>query len=145
MRPYSRLTQEQRYQIAALMQTQQTQTAIAQVLGVHKATITREVRRGTTASGAIALSKRTAGPSSGGKPPANLELAPPLGARSTPNSERIGVPNKLVAGSNGRIPTPSAMNGFISISSPTKELLSNLVSERLITRRRGQSLFPRFH
>lgn len=45
MRSYSRLTQEQRYQIAALMQTQQTQAAIAQVLGVHKATISREVRR----------------------------------------------------------------------------------------------------
>ena len=45
MRSYTQLTQEQRYQISALLQTEQTQSAIAEVLGVHKATISREVRR----------------------------------------------------------------------------------------------------
>jgi IS30 family transposase len=45
MRPYTQLTQAERYQIYALMQTQQTQKAIAQVLNVHKSTGFREVRR----------------------------------------------------------------------------------------------------
>lgn len=45
MRSYTQLTQEQRYQIYAFMQTQQTQAAMAALLGVHKATISREVRR----------------------------------------------------------------------------------------------------
>jgi len=45
MRSYTQLTQEQRYQIYAFMQTQQTQSAMAALLGVHKSTISREVRR----------------------------------------------------------------------------------------------------
>ena len=45
MRSYTQLTQEQRYQISALLQTQQTQSTIAQILEVHPATISREVRR----------------------------------------------------------------------------------------------------
>jgi len=45
MRGYTQLTREQRYQIHALLQTGQLQTQIATVLGVHKATISREIRR----------------------------------------------------------------------------------------------------
>lgn len=45
MRPYTQLTREARYQIYALLHTQQTHTAIATVLGVHKSTISRELRR----------------------------------------------------------------------------------------------------
>jgi IS30 family transposase len=42
---YTQLTQEQRYQISALLKTEHSQTEIAIVLGVHKSTISREVRR----------------------------------------------------------------------------------------------------
>jgi len=42
---YTQLTQEQRYQISALMKTEHSQIEIAVVLGVHKSTISREVRR----------------------------------------------------------------------------------------------------
>ena len=42
---YSQLTQEQRYQIYALKKTGHSQTEIAQFLGVHKSTISRELRR----------------------------------------------------------------------------------------------------
>jgi len=42
---YTQLTQEQRYQIYALLKTEQSQTKIATVIGVHKSTISREVRR----------------------------------------------------------------------------------------------------
>jgi IS30 family transposase len=45
MTRYQQLTQEQRYQIYALQKAHFNQTEIASELGVHKATISREVRR----------------------------------------------------------------------------------------------------
>ena len=42
---YKQLTREQRYQIYALMKAGLLQTEIAQVIGVHKSTISRERRR----------------------------------------------------------------------------------------------------
>jgi len=45
MSGYTQLTREQRYQIQALMKTGQNQTQMATVLDVHKATISRELRR----------------------------------------------------------------------------------------------------
>lgn len=45
MSRHTQLTQEQRYQIAALLKAGHTQTEIADVLGVHKSTISRELRR----------------------------------------------------------------------------------------------------
>jgi IS30 family transposase len=45
MSHYTQLTQEQRYQIQALMKAGLNQTEIAMIVGVHKATISRELRR----------------------------------------------------------------------------------------------------
>ena len=45
MSTYKQLTQEQRYQIYALKKAGHQQTEIANVLGVHKSTISRELRR----------------------------------------------------------------------------------------------------
>ena len=45
MMPYTQLTQEQRYQIQALMKAGKNQTEIADIIGVHKSTISRELRR----------------------------------------------------------------------------------------------------
>lgn len=45
MRHYTQLTQDQRYQIYILMKAGFTQTEIADLLGVHKSTISRELRR----------------------------------------------------------------------------------------------------
>ena len=42
---YTQLTQVQRYQIYALMKMEHTQTEIAACIGVHKTTISRELRR----------------------------------------------------------------------------------------------------
>ena len=42
---YTQLTHEERYQIKALLDMECTQTEIADQLGVHKSTISREVRR----------------------------------------------------------------------------------------------------
>lgn len=45
MKRYSQLTQEQRYQIWALMKAGFNQTHVAEAIGVHKSTVSREVRR----------------------------------------------------------------------------------------------------
>lgn len=45
MSGYTQLSREQRYQIYALLKTAHKQTQIASLLGVHKATISRELRR----------------------------------------------------------------------------------------------------
>lgn len=45
MRIYTQLTQEQRYQIFALLKMDHNRTEIACVLGVHKSTISRELSR----------------------------------------------------------------------------------------------------
>ncbi len=46
MTSYQQLTQEQRYQIYALQKAHFNQTQMASELGVHKATVSRELRRG---------------------------------------------------------------------------------------------------
>jgi len=45
MRTYRQLTQEQRYQIYALKKTKHTLVEIADVIGVHKSSISRELKR----------------------------------------------------------------------------------------------------
>jgi len=45
MKSYTQLTQEQRYQISALLKGNHTQSEIARILEVHKSTISRELRR----------------------------------------------------------------------------------------------------
>jgi IS30 family transposase len=42
---YNQLTQEKRYQIYALLRIEQSKTKIAEVIGVHRSTISREIRR----------------------------------------------------------------------------------------------------
>ena len=45
MKPYTHLALHQRYQIVALLKLKATQTRMAEILGVHKSTISREIRR----------------------------------------------------------------------------------------------------
>lgn len=45
MKSYTQLTQEQRYQIQILMKADHTQSKVAELLGVDKSTISRELRR----------------------------------------------------------------------------------------------------
>ena len=42
---YKHLTQEQRYQIYALLKTAHSQSKMAEVIGVHRSTINRELKR----------------------------------------------------------------------------------------------------
>lgn len=42
---YTQLTQEQRYQISALLKTAQSQTKVAEVIRVHRSTVCREIKR----------------------------------------------------------------------------------------------------
>jgi len=66
MRTYTQLTREERYQIYALKQADHQQGEIAQILGRHKATISRELRRNRGLRGyrpkqahRVALARRT--------------------------------------------------------------------------------------
>ena len=45
MKHYSQLTLEKRYGIYSLLKTGQTQSKIAEVIGVHKSTVSRELKR----------------------------------------------------------------------------------------------------
>jgi len=45
MRVYTQLAQEQRYQIYALLKAEHSQSEIAAIVGVHKSTVSREIRR----------------------------------------------------------------------------------------------------
>ena len=45
MRTYTQLTREQRYQLSALLKMGHSQTEIAEVIGMHKSTISRELGR----------------------------------------------------------------------------------------------------
>lgn len=65
MKPYTQLTYEQRYQIFILMKAGHTQTKVSEIMGVHKSTVSREVRRNKGLRGyrpkqahALALSRR---------------------------------------------------------------------------------------
>lgn len=45
MQHYTQLTSEQRYQIYALLKKEHSQSEISQIVGVHKSTIRRELKR----------------------------------------------------------------------------------------------------
>lgn len=51
MAVYTQLTIEQRYQMYALLKAEHTLTLIAEVLGKHKSTISRELARNTRGRG----------------------------------------------------------------------------------------------
>lgn len=51
METYTQLTSEQRYQIYALLKEEHSQSEIARVIGVHKSTISRELKRNTGGRG----------------------------------------------------------------------------------------------
>lgn len=54
MKKYSQLTPEQRYQISALLETKTDKTQIATIVGVHRSTIYRELKRNTPSRGRTA-------------------------------------------------------------------------------------------
>lgn len=47
MKHYTHLTQEQRYQISALLQAKKGVSEIARIIGCHKSSVSREIRRNT--------------------------------------------------------------------------------------------------
>ena len=51
MQHYTQLTSEQRYQIYALSKKEHSQSEISQIVGVHKSTISRELKRTTGGRG----------------------------------------------------------------------------------------------
>ena len=67
---HTQLTSEQRYQIRALMQTNQPPTKIAKIIGVDRSTIYRELKRSVV----IGLNKRMRKPWLGDKERVKSEL-----------------------------------------------------------------------
>ena len=59
MKRYTHLTSAQRYQISNGLKQGYSQTAIATIIGVHKSTISRELRRNEASRGRV--KRRTAG------------------------------------------------------------------------------------
>ena len=51
MEIYPQLTNEQRYQLSALLKKSHTQTGIASIVGIHEFTISRKIRRNTGGRG----------------------------------------------------------------------------------------------
>ncbi|WP_350643823.1 helix-turn-helix domain-containing protein, partial [Psychrobacter sp. HY3-MNA-CIBAN-0198] len=45
MKHYTHLTQEQRYQISALLQAKKSLSEIARIIDCHKSTVSREIKR----------------------------------------------------------------------------------------------------
>ena len=54
MKHYKQLTLSQRYQISALLEVETTITKIAKIIGVHKSTVSRELKRNTPIRGRTA-------------------------------------------------------------------------------------------
>lgn len=54
MKKYNQITLEQRYQISALLKVQTNKTQIALIIGVHRSTVYRELKRNTPARGRTA-------------------------------------------------------------------------------------------
>ena len=81
MSPYTQLTQGQRYQIRALLTARFPQTEIADIIGVHKSTISRDIKRNSGCKGyrprqahGKALERRYAIPKRIKMTPAMIEL-----------------------------------------------------------------------
>ena len=51
MRKYSRITREQRYTIQLLLSTGKSQAAIAEMIGIHKSSVSRELKRNSDQRG----------------------------------------------------------------------------------------------
>nr|VFK62203.1 MAG: Helix-turn-helix domain-containing protein [Candidatus Kentron sp. TC] len=68
MSRYTQLTQEQRYQTYALKKVGHTQAEIARTVGVHKSTISRELRRNSGRKGYRPKSKPKSWPVIASKP-----------------------------------------------------------------------------
>ena len=97
MSNYTQLTREQRYQIYALMKARVCQTEIATVVGVHKSTISREIRRNRGLRGyrpkqaqRLAETRR--------EEATQPRISSDTGLWSSDSSVRIGAPSKSADG-----------------------------------------------
>ena len=118
MRDYTQLTQEERYQIEALLKMGHHQSEIAVVLKRDKSTISREVRRNRGLRGYrpkqaqhLALARREA--------KAKPRIAPELGNGLRVCCARSGVRSRSAAGCRSSRDCMSVTNGSTSMSMRT--------------------------
>ena len=93
---YTQLTQDQRYQIYALKQVEQTNKRIAEILGVHASTVSRELKRNRGKKGY--RPKQADKKAQGRKHGAKRELGARPGSMWSKRSKKNGVQSKYLGG-----------------------------------------------
>ena len=137
--PYTQLTQVQRYQIYALMKAGLNQTQIANMVGVHKSTISPELRRYYV--------QRDYRPKQAHQ---RCVLRRLFKARTRIEQatwhliEHLlrGAPNKSVTGSISRLIFRSVMNGFTSMFWLTNRLVEVSTSICVVKNSVGNAMAP---
>ena len=136
MRTYTQLTQEQRYQIYALKKMGHKPSQIASCLGVHKSTLSRELRRnsGLRSYRPDPVPHRHKRTGSGSKPIKNDWSDPLKRSADAPllkpglwwkkNCAWIGALNRFQDGAKGTLMRKSAPNGSTITSMPTKAVVA---------------------
>ena len=110
---YKQLTQEQRYQIQALLKANHNQTQIAMILQCHKSTISREIRRNTGLRGyRPAQVQRLADKRRQSKYRSHISNDT-LACREI--VDWTGVQSKSICGSKHSVASVSVTNGFTNI------------------------------
>ena len=132
MRTYTQLTQEQRYQIYALKKMGHKPSQIASCLGVHKSTLSRELRRNSGLRSYRPTQSRTYWVGKQAhkkhwsdtlKRSADASLLKP-GLWRKKNCAWIGALNRFQDGSKGTLMRKSAPNGSTITSMPTKAVVA---------------------
>ena len=118
MRDYTQLTQEERYQIEALLKMGHHQSEVAVVLKRHKSTISREVQRNRGLRGYRPKQGNT-WPWPAARPRPSQGLPPELGNGLRVCCARSGVRSRSVAGCRWSRDCMSVTNGSTSMSMRT--------------------------
>ena len=121
MKRYTHLTRDQRYQIANGLRQGYSQQIIADIVGVNKSTISREIRRNGASRGVfggarcgraiIVRSERTSRPWRAGRARPGCVLAGLIGGSSNGCCRRSGVRSRLACGLGKTAGCRSAMSG----------------------------------
>ena len=120
MRHYTQLAQEQRYQIFALMKAGNSQTDIAGIIGVHKSTVSRELRRNRGGRGYRPKQARKALLSSVGRARRKRDWRWMTGTGLKPCCAMTGARSRLASGWRRRGFSGSVTSGFITTFTMTR-------------------------
>lgn len=127
MKHYTQLAREQRYQIYALKKAGLSQTRMADLIGVHKSTISRELRRNSGQRGYRPRQAHLLAQQRHQEKPRGL-IQPETWQRIETQSDLIGVPNRSPTGCNEPAVPKSVMNGSTNTFWQTKKSAATCTS-----------------